>query len=436
MQKAIVIADNFHLIHIGHMLLLKAIDNFMKRNDIENCFILISQESDDMIGFHEKENMLQKLINNDSRFEIVPVECLKIHNEIKELIAKDFTIKAVFTEPNQANFIENSIMGLPTKVIAYKHNINTNELDELILSNKYQDYCKYMPTTLWNEFSNLKEIYSNKKISENKSEENIMRKINEKDIVKMVETVVEKQLNNKTKTIKTTKKELMEMIEKLVVEKLTGYAFNAMHELKNDIQKEISKITKSKWLLSISNIGKKEEGIYMIKMIGSGNNKLNVMWGENIEGDFTFSTSTSLTAGDEFTTSLYQFMLAMVEKKDAIKKILNDAETKINSDLSDDMGDDLEDENLDNGMNDMSSGVIDNMETPSVGITEEPEQLQSNEPAMPSVENNEPIPTDMSAPIENDAPIEDENMDIMPEPNPEPDIKANDKVEPVKNIKK
>jgi hypothetical protein len=261
-------------------------------------------------------------------------------------------------------------------------------------------------------------------------------KINEKDIVKMVETVVEKQLNNKTKTIKTTKKELMEMIEKLVVEKLTGYAFNAMHELKNDIQKEISKITKSKWLLSISNIGKKEEGIYMIKMIGSGNNKLNVMWGENIEGDFTFSTSTSLTAGDEFTTSLYQFMLAMVEKKDAIKKILNDAETKINSDLSDDMGDDLEDENMDNGINDMSSGVIDNMETPSIGITEEPEQLQSEEPAMPPVENNEQIPTDIPAPIENNAPIEDENMDSMPEPNPEPDIKANDKVEPVKNIKK
>ncbi|NCC71104.1 hypothetical protein EOM09_05990 [bacterium] len=65
-----------------------------------------------------------------------------------------------------------------------------------------------MPQTLWSEFQNLKELYANKKISENiKHKGDIMTKtkLNLKDLEKHIETMVEKktkEINENKKTVK------------------------------------------------------------------------------------------------------------------------------------------------------------------------------------------------------------------------------------------
>jgi hypothetical protein len=181
-------------------------------------------------------------------------------------------------------------------------------------------------------------------------------KVNFKDLENYIVEAVEKQIKEiegNKRTVITTKKQLRSMIEALISEKLTGNAFNEMHELKNTILKEVQKITKSKWALSITNVGKKSDGSYIIKIVGSGNTKVNLLWGDALDGDFNFSTSTPLVAGDEFSTELYKFMLGMVEKKVEIIKILKEIETKIITDASEEITEEDTDEmgiGMDNGM--------------------------------------------------------------------------------------
>jgi len=408
MEKAIVICDNFKLIHIGHSWLLQSVDEMMKKDNINRCYIFIGQEEGDILGQYEKETMLQKLINKDERFLIYHVESLKIFKEIKQINIDGYDIVKVFVEPEEYSFIKNALAGLPTTVTQYKHNISETEIEECIMNGDYQGYCENVPQTLWSEFQNLKELYAKKKISESIKHKGgitmkkTTTKINLKELEKQIESMYEKkqkELNENKKTIKTTKKELYNMIEKIILEKLTGHAFNEMHDLKNDILKQIQKITKHKWIMGVSNIGKKGDGCYIMKLIGSGNTKLNILWGEKIDGDFSFSTSTMLVAGDEFSTSLYSFMNIMTEKKNEIVKIFKDIETKI---IPDESGDDVMDEIGDEMSDDMSMGM---------------DNMPMTEPTIDDIDSNisEPMPpAPMSAPM------------IQPPENNMPDIQSND----------
>ena len=81
-----------------------------------------------------------------------------------------------------------------------------------------------------------------------------------------------------------------------VIEKLKGKDFDTMHDLKMKIYRQLKAIGKNKWLLSVSQVVRKPNGTNIIKMIGSGNNTVNIVWGEGIVGDFAFSTGTTLIA--------------------------------------------------------------------------------------------------------------------------------------------
>lgn len=413
MEKAIVICDNFKLIHIGHEWLLKAVDEMMKKDDIQRCYIFVGQEEGDILGQYEKENMLQKLINKNERYLIYHVESLKIFKEIKQINIDGFNVVKVLVEPEEHSFIKNALAGLPTIVVPFKHNIDENKIEEYIESGNYQEYCNVMPQTLWAEFQNLKELYARKKISENK-EDFIMTKtkLNLNDLEKYIANALNqkiKSLNEEKTTIRTTKKELYSLIESIIMEKLTGHAFNEMHELKTDIFKNIQKITKHKWIMSISNIGKKQDGSYLIKMIGSGNTRLSIVWGDNIDGDFSFTTSTSLVAGDEFSTSLYSFMNIMVEKRIDIVKMLKEIETKIITDNGDDMLDDDADDlnDINNQIGGMSEPTIDDIDS-NISIPEPTPETMSEPTPEPDMINNGDDEIEISLTNDDDSDIQND----------------------------
>jgi hypothetical protein len=259
-------------------------------------------------------------------------------------------------------------------------------------------------------------------------------KINMKELENFIGKTLEKHMKSideNKKTFKTTKKELYSMIESIILEKLTGHAYNEMHDLKNSVLKQIEKATKHKWVMSVSSIGKKSDGCYFIKLIGSGNTKLSVLWGNDVDGDFSFSTSTSLVAGDEFSTALYSFMNAMVEKKNEIINIFKDVESKI---INDNISDDIMDENGEEGDLDMKMGAgigspmmepepleptIDDIDTniPPVGETSDMSPAQPPMNDMPPAPTNEPPMGDddfgdeeveVSLDMPTDEPIEDD----------------------------
>lgn len=445
MEKAIVICDNFKLIHIGHEWLLKAVDEMMKKDNIQRCYIFVGQEEGDILGQYEKENMLQKLINKNEKFIVYHVESLKIFKEIKQINIDGFHVVKVLVEPEEHSFIKNSLAGLPTIVVPFKHNIDENKIEEYIESGNYQEYCDVMPQTLWAEFQNLKELYAKKKISENIKHKEVpmtKTKINMKELENFIGKTLEKHMKSideNKKTFKTTKKELYSMIENIILEKLTGHAFNEMHDLKNSVLKQIEKATKHKWVMSVSSIGKKSDGCYFIKLIGSGNTKLSVLWGDDVDGDFSFSTSTSLVAGDEFSTALYSFMNAMVEKKNEIINIFKDVESKI---INDNISDDIMDENGEESELDMGMGAgigspmmepepleptVDDIDTniPPVGETSD------MPPAQPPMNDMPTAPTNEHPMMNDDDEFDDEEVEVsldMPTDEPIEDDEDEEKI--------
>lgn len=325
MENVIVIADNFHLLHIGHQQLLKSIEKLMTEYEISKCIIFINDENGDKIGFPEKEALLRKIISSNPNFEIYQVETLKIFKELKQLELDGKDVLAVFTEPLQESYIKNSLVGIPTEVRTYKHNIDINEVEETILTGTFQEYCKLMPQCLYDEFQNLKEIYNMNKLTEEISMDKIT--VDKKSLENYLSDAIDKHMvqieESKSNEMVMNKKDFVELVEKIINEKLKGQEFDDMHKLKLNIISQINKMSKTKWAMSVSGIGQKENGNYVIKLTGSGNNILNIFWGEGISGDFAFSTSTSLIAGDEFSTKLYFFMVNLIEKKDQVIKMLD-----------------------------------------------------------------------------------------------------------------
>jgi len=329
MEKVIVIVDNFQLIHIGHQQLLESIKLKMDTYGIDKCIIFIADEEGDVLGYMEKEALLDVLIRGDEKIEIFQVPNLKIFKEIKKLEQDGMDVVAVYTEPNQSSYVSASINGLPTELRTYVHNINTQEIEEYIIKGMYQEYCKFMPTSLWAEFQNLKEIYNMNKLTE--SMENQMTvKINKTELESYLGDIIDKHITqieeSKSKEMILTKSELKSIVEDIIVEKLKGQEYDSMHDLKMRILRGLNKISKSKWLLTVSNVGKRNDGNYVIKLTGSGNTVLSIFWGEDVEGDFLFSTTISLIAGDIYSTKMYRFMMMLIDKQDYVSELLKSTE--------------------------------------------------------------------------------------------------------------
>ena len=167
MEKVLVIADNFRIIHSGHLKLLEEIQAKMNEFGISKTYILISQEPGDILGFLEKEALFQKLIAYNPIFEIASVPCLKISKELKQIALNREDVLAVFTTPFQKDYVENGLIGIPTEIREFYTDIDVDLLEEAIMTGNYQAYCNMMPEKLWDEFQNLKEIYTMDKLTEN-----------------------------------------------------------------------------------------------------------------------------------------------------------------------------------------------------------------------------------------------------------------------------
>jgi len=336
MERVLVIADNFKLVHYGHMLLFKKIEALMKEYDVSKTIIFIAHEPGDVLGYNEKEAILKKIIAKDNDFNIYEVESLKIFKDIKKINEDGYDVISIFTEPLQLSFIQSSVDGLDVEVRPYKHGYDVLEIESYISNNMYQEYCKVMPQVLWSEFQNLKEIYNMNKLNEEKIMSN---KISNKQFEAIISDKIDSYLNtlSKIKSDKQleehtiSKKDLSIMIEDILNEKLVGKEFDAMHELKASIVRDLNRIANNKWALTIPKITEKPDGSKVINIIGSGNISINLHWGEMLEGDFHFTTGAGLIAGDEYSTKVYSFMLSLVENRDLVVQCLIDVENSYHS---------------------------------------------------------------------------------------------------------
>jgi len=400
MNRIIVIADNFQLIHKGHMYLLKTVLDKYNRDEIQGCYVCIAQEVDDILGLYEKESMLNKIINKHPAFNIMHIESLKMFKDIKALQSEN-EIVAVLVEPLQESYIRSNLEGLNVPVIPYKHNIKLEDLEYDIVSGDYQAYTQKVPQLLWDEFQNLKELYTMDKISE---EVNMSKgKLGQKQIEELVRQELELQIENKNKsTVKISKQELQEMIKTIISEKLTGQEFNDMYDIKTDILKEFHKSTKSKWVKIVSHVGKKPDGEFILKLIGSGGVKINLVWGSNIEnGDFILSTGATLVAGEEFSVEAYAYMIRLVEKSKDIMKFLNEIESRID---------------------DISESELGEMDTPEpIAEPMPPMDMPEPEMDMGTIEMDMPEP---EPEMDMGEPIDEPEMDI-----PEPEIEEEEEDE-------
>ena len=390
MDRTIIIADHFQLIHRGHMLLLKNIQDKINNGLVDKCFVCISQENEDILGLYEKESMLNKIISNNPNFDIFHIDSLKMFKDIK-IFQEENEIIAVLVEPLQESYIRSTLEGLGVPVIPFKHDIIIEDIEDAIITGDYQTFTQYVPQSLWDEFQNLKELYKMDKISENK--EVVMTKIGRTDLEKLVREAVENQIREQQQAkknkdiIRMSKTELQSLIKQIVNEKLVGQDFNDMYDLKADILKELHKTTKSKWVRVIQNIGKKPDGNFILKMIGSGGVRINLVWGSAIEdGDYILSTGATLIAGESFSMEAYSYMIKLVEISSTFLKFLNEIESQI-EDTSDD--DDLApmeepmppmDEPMEEPMPPMDEPMEEPMEEPIIDEPiDEPEEEEEEE---------------------------------------------------------
>ena len=131
---------------------------------------------------------------------------------------------------------------------------------------------------------------------------------------------------------KMTVKELRMAIREVIAEKVSGSMFNKMHDLYIEFQKKANKLAKQKWIRIAQGL-KEKDGAYSLILIGNGNKKLVIKWdsNDNKERMFHFSTGESLIAGDEFSMALYEFMMALTHKRDAIYPLLKELESGYNA---------------------------------------------------------------------------------------------------------
>jgi len=372
MKKSIVIADNFRLITNKHLKLFKYINKLLESGDFEQCFILIAQEDGDFLGQYEKEHMIQKLLDHNDKFIIEHIETLKMFKDIMRINGEyEAPVVQVYVEPFQYNFIMNSLKGLPLKIIKYKDSVDVDDVEDTIIDNRFQDYCKLVPLSLHPEFENLKDIYKDKRISEefNKSEDS-MKKENKKnsDTIKLDDFITEKidkcltNIDNGNDTyVKADRDKIYKIAEEIILEKLFGKEFDEMHLLKKETLKNIQKVVGNKWLLEVNKVCKKLDGSFLIKLIGSGNTRLNLVWGETIKGGFAFNTSVQLNAGDEFSMGLYSFMNDAMDNIEALSLVLTETQSNIKEEAVEDVGGIDQDINTNENLIDDFSGNVGNL---------------------------------------------------------------------------
>ena len=343
MEKAFVIADNFRLIHNGHLKLLKQINKLLIPEGVSKIFILISEEPGDMLRFMDKESILKKLIHSE-QFKIEEVDTLKLSQKLKELEKEGCEIVKVFCEPFNRSYIDSNISGLNIPVIEYKHGINCDDLENSIKNNEYQKYCEMAPNKIHDEFQNLKEIYNMNKNGRKESPAEVLenKNINKTNKLKekkmkvtreMLEKIVRDQLTkrineNATKKVVTLKKkDLIAIINEVLDNNTEAEMLNKVDDLEKEIGSKLTKLVKSKWVRKVIRI-KKTASEFQFEIIGDGKKKIIVKWVDNPPKNnlFQLTTEEALIAGDEYSMKTHEYMMLMIKEREQVYKMLKEVQ--------------------------------------------------------------------------------------------------------------
>jgi hypothetical protein len=164
---------------------------------------------------------------------------------------------------------------------------------------------------------------------------------------KLLDQVVMKRLQEKfTKKEETiTVKELNNLIEQVINEKLKGEAFDTVKELEDSLKSALIKLTKTSvqsWVKDVERLRQKGDG-YQCEVIGSGNVKISIKWQKTPQKNMLFELSCSepFIVGDPYKENAYKFMVALALKKEKVSEILSEVVKSLGS-LGEESEDDTE----------------------------------------------------------------------------------------------
>lgn len=306
--------------------------DYLYENYNDTNIIYHLSKNEYVISTELKTHLFNKILDNYhfDNIEVIPVSDFKIQSEIKNIQKNDNKILKIFSDEKNYNYIKDDIIGFDIDIIKFKYFLTDDMLIDIILNDNLMQFHKYFPKEFFDEFNIIKQdIMDNKKIlGEQMSNEN-KTKINIQSLKKYINETIDKICEDNNILVSDT--ELVSLIENIINEKLYGKSYDKYHDLKNYIVKQLNKISKTRFILSTSNINKNENGDYIITLVCSGNHKVKIKWGNSFESQkYMFNTSTPLIAGDDdYSINVYKLMVALAEKKDELMMVLSEIESKI-----------------------------------------------------------------------------------------------------------
>lgn len=419
-KQVIIYIDDFNIMSNHNVKILNDLKYLMNTYNYDNCFIYIETDNRTIFDFDYKKTILNKLIPDNFKHDILQTDTFKIIKPIKKILADGYEIPFIICSPENREYMSNALKGLPVKIYAYDKKNSDDEIINIINDDDYAKYIKMVPQELWSEF----QIIRNKLLSLN--EENGMKltkKQLDAHIAGLIDEVVveltEKVINNnlKKKTMKyTVNASTDNMIKKMIYEKLTGKSYDKMYELKSKTYKRLKKIVKNNWINVVETIESKQAGNFKMKLIGAGNTSIFLVWGNQFDGKFTILNKTAIVAGNEYSNKIQKFIMGLLDNTDAVMEILNSvgaiAETmRIDNEIDNDEDDDMSiiDEPVENNL--LKSIVNEPMGEPTDEPIEEPTEEPTEEPMGEPEPIEEPTEEPMVEPTEEPMGEDDEKDD-------------------------